>query len=200
MALTQVAGGMIASSNTAGQVLTSGGTGVAPSWATPSGASLTTPSFTTTIGVGAATASASGAGITFPATFSNSTNANTLDDYEEGTFTGTMSGGATSPTCTVYYTKIGNQVTVQILSTSNITSSAIYYRVTGVPAELVPSNSAGVGMVGLVYLSNVAPNYFFGMFICTSTRFDIYYNASGDNFPTSGTRGMSYLNGTYTTA
>ena len=157
-------------------------------------------SVTGVIGVGGATPSTSGVGITFPATFSNSTNANTLDDYEEGTFTGTMSGGTTSPTCTVYYTKIGNQVTVQILSTTNITSSEIYYRVTGVPAELVPSSSAGVGMIGLVYLSNVGPNYFFGIFTCTTTRFDIQYNAANDNFPTSGTRGMSYLNGTYTTA
>lgn len=37
-----------------------------------------------TISVGAATPSTSGAGITFPATQSASTNANTLDDYEEG--------------------------------------------------------------------------------------------------------------------
>ena len=41
----------------------------------------------TTIAVGNATPSASGAGITFPATQSASTDANTLDDYEEGTFT-----------------------------------------------------------------------------------------------------------------
>ena len=45
--------------------------------------------FATTIGVGNATPSTSGAGITFPATQSASTNANTLDDYEEGTWTPT---------------------------------------------------------------------------------------------------------------
>jgi hypothetical protein len=39
----------------------------------------------TTVGVGGATPAASGAGITFPATQSASTDANTLDDYEEGT-------------------------------------------------------------------------------------------------------------------
>jgi hypothetical protein len=43
-----------------------------------------------TIGVGGATPSASGAGITFPATASLSTDANTLDDYEEGAFTPTL--------------------------------------------------------------------------------------------------------------
>jgi len=50
------------------------------------------------LGVGNATPSTSGAGITFPATQSASTDANTLDDYEEGTFTPTITatGGAFS--------------------------------------------------------------------------------------------------------
>jgi hypothetical protein len=77
------------------------------------GAPLTTPSFTTTIGVGAATASASGAGITFPATQSASSNANTLDDYEEGTWTPAVTQGLTSPTYSFQagtYTKIGRLV------------------------------------------------------------------------------------------
>jgi hypothetical protein len=57
-------------------------------------ATLTTPSFASTIGVGGATASASGAGISFPATQSASSDANTLDDYEEGTWTPTDNSGA----------------------------------------------------------------------------------------------------------
>jgi len=82
------------------------------------GAPLTTPSFTTTIGVGAATASASGAGITFPATQSASSDANTLDDYEEGTFTPTAIGVSTAGTTTYLaqvgsYTKIGRQATAK---------------------------------------------------------------------------------------
>jgi hypothetical protein len=43
-----------------------------------------------TISVGNATPSTSGAGITFPATQSASSDANTLDDYEEGTWTPTL--------------------------------------------------------------------------------------------------------------
>ena len=78
-------------------------------------ATLTTPSFTTTIGVGSATASASGAGISFPATQSASSDANTLDDYEEGTFTPTIYGGTTAGTTTYSnqsgaYTKVGRVV------------------------------------------------------------------------------------------
>jgi hypothetical protein len=85
--------------------------------ATTTLAGTTTPSFTTTIGVGGATPSASGAGITFPATQSASTDANTLDDYEEGTWTPTIVGLTTAGTATYStqsgtYTKIGNLVTL----------------------------------------------------------------------------------------
>lgn len=69
----------------------------------------------TTIGVGGATPSTSGAGITFPATQSASSNANTLDDYEEGTFTPTFvpsSGSLTSYTSAGRYVKTGQSVTV----------------------------------------------------------------------------------------
>ena len=63
------------------------------------------------ISVGNATPTTSGAGITFPATFSNSSDANTLDDYEEGTFTPTLGGNTTYTTQIGRYTKIGNTVT-----------------------------------------------------------------------------------------
>jgi hypothetical protein len=60
--------------------------------------------------------SVNGIGITFPATQSASTNANTLDDYEEGSFTPTPGGGSNtfSGSYTGNYTKIGNVVTVHI--------------------------------------------------------------------------------------
>jgi len=76
----------------------------------------------TTIGVGNATPSTSGAGITFPATQSASTDANTLDDYEEGTWTPVIGGsggtsGQTYSTQTGTYTKIGRQVTCNFVAT-----------------------------------------------------------------------------------
>jgi hypothetical protein len=95
MALTQVQGGMILPSTT-----------------------LTTPIVATTLGVGGATPSTSGAGITFPATQSASTDANTLDDYEEGSWTPTFFGSNTAGTTTYTirggtYRKIGNAVFVE---------------------------------------------------------------------------------------
>jgi hypothetical protein len=74
----------------------------------------------TTIGVGGATPSTSGSGISFPATASASTNANTLDDYEEGTWTPVVVGTSTAGTASyvsqanAIYTKIGRAVTIQV--------------------------------------------------------------------------------------
>jgi len=59
---------------------------------------------------------ATGTGIAFPATQSASSDANTLDDYEEGTFTPTASsssGSLTSYTSSGRYIKIGQMVWVQ---------------------------------------------------------------------------------------
>ena len=93
MALTQVQGQMIAPSTT-----------------------LTTPIVATTMGVGGATPSGSGSGISFPATQSASTDANTLDDYEEGTWTPNQGAGLTvvgAFSSSGTYTKVGRLVYVR---------------------------------------------------------------------------------------
>jgi hypothetical protein len=69
------------------------------------------------MGVGGATPSGSGSGITFPTTQSASSDANTLDDYEEGTWSPTIAfgGGTTGITYNTQvglYTKIGRMVHV----------------------------------------------------------------------------------------
>jgi hypothetical protein len=76
------------------------------------------------MGVGNATPSTSGSGITFPATQSASSDANTLDDYEEGTWTPTVTsagGSITSYTATGTYTKIGR--VVYLTATITITNA-----------------------------------------------------------------------------
>ena len=72
---------------------------------------LQTPSFATTIGVGGATASTSGSGISFPATQSASSNANTLDDYEEGSWTPVWASSGNLPTL-FYSTQVGKYVKI----------------------------------------------------------------------------------------
>ena len=69
--------------------------------------------FTGNLGLGSATPTTSGTGITFPAAQSASTNVNTLDDYEEGTWTPIYRGLAGSIGSLAYsiqrgrYTRIG---------------------------------------------------------------------------------------------
>ena len=95
--------------------------------------------------------SASGVGITFPTTQSASSNANTLDDYEEGTWTPGLSfgGGTTGITYTTQsggYIKVGAQVTVwaYILLSSKGSSTGVA-RATGLPFTNVnaPGRSEG---------------------------------------------------------
>jgi hypothetical protein len=103
--------------------------------------------FPTTIGVGGATPAASGAGITFPATQSASSDANTLDDYEEGTWTAVISDGTNNATMnsgrtTGSYTKIGNFVTVAgYISTDSLGSVTGGIRMTGLPFTSAGGNS-----------------------------------------------------------
>ena len=75
---------------------------------------LTLPATSGTVVVTGTTPSLNG--IAFPATQSASADANTLDDYEEGTWTPTAIGSSTAGSTTYTarngtYTKIGNQVT-----------------------------------------------------------------------------------------
>ena len=103
----------------------------------------------TSISVGGATPTTSGAGITFPATQSASTDANTLDDYEEGTWTVTLVP-STSGTITINgsyntgtYTKIGNQVTVSgLLFISSVSSPVGTAQIQGLPFTIRNNNNA----------------------------------------------------------
>ncbi len=97
--------------------------------------------FLTTVGVGEATPSTSGSGITFPATQSASSDANTLDDYEEGTWTPALAGeGGGSNTFTVkygYYTKVGRLVTITFATSAIASPSAQTnsWNITGLPFQ-----------------------------------------------------------------
>jgi len=116
---------------------------------------LTTPVASTTIGVGGATASASGAGITFPASMSDSTDANTLDDYEEGTWTPTLGGTAVYDIQAGTYTKIGRLINIrfQLRNTAIGTGSTTF--ITGLPYN---ATSGGQGVVS--YATGVASNFY----------------------------------------
>ena len=176
---------------TNGQVLTSSGSSAAPTWTT-AGASLTTPSFTSTIGVGGATASASGAGITFPATQSASSDANTLDDYEEGTWTPSFSGTSnltgTPSISNATYTKTGNRVIWQFQASgySATSSATLTYFICTFPftqANIVPGaviHAPASGATGSMQANDTSSGYF--VWAATSS-------------PTSGSVGTLYAFG-----
>jgi len=87
-----------------------------------------------------------GGQITFPATQNSSSDANTLDDYEEGTFTPTVSTGVTSPTYSNqigYYTKIGNIVYCHIFITVNGTLNGSNFQISGLPFSVYTDADGG---------------------------------------------------------
>lgn len=111
-----------------------------------------------TIGVGGTTPSTSGAGISFPAALSASTDANTLDDYEEGTWTPTVTSQLGSITTVSSssgtYTKIGRSVSIRCnFVISNFGTGAGAFVVNGLPFSVstitvgVAENSS-MGVVG----------------------------------------------------
>jgi len=89
--------------------------------------------------------------IVFNATQSASTNANTLDDYEEGTWTPTFSNySGTDQNATGYYTKVGNKVMAGCLIGTDGTSDSSVVFIAGLPFTVRASAENGAIGGGLV--------------------------------------------------
>ncbi|HET8685770.1 MAG TPA: hypothetical protein VFM18_03790, partial [Methanosarcina sp.] len=90
----------------------------------------------------------------FPATQNASSDANTLDDYEEGTFTPTVTsqaGSITSYTASGRYTKVGRFILCQInVLLSNIGTATGYMTIAGLPFN----NGSGQGAAGTAFEVN----------------------------------------------
>ena len=98
---------------------------------------------------------AAGTGITFPAAVNASSDVNTLDDYEEGTWTPIYTGSTTNPTVTYTtnvgtYVKIGKLVYLScriIVSTVSGGSGILF--ISGIPFTGLSTNSTfGAGALG----------------------------------------------------
>lgn len=120
--------------------------------------------FPATISVGGATPAASGAGISFPATASASSDANTLDDYEEGSWTPVVEGSTSAGTASYNvqvgsYTKIGNRVFFQFRVNYSGGTGTGNLRISGLPFA---SNANNSGSTVALYAENLtlsASNY-----------------------------------------
>jgi len=116
------------------------------------------------------------AGIAFPATQVASGNANTLDDYEEGSWTPTDVSGAglSFSTTSAQYVKIGQLVYVQGYLTFPVTSSTATVIIGGLPFALNGNNHYAYGPCR-VQVPNIIAAV---QFNSGGTSFYIYSNGS----------------------
>ena len=138
------------------------------------------------IGLGGATPS-SGTGITFPATQSASSNANTLDDYEEGTWTPTVVGGYTGVTYSSqngWYTKVGRSVVISGRVNFSGTSNTSGISVGGLPFSQGNLGGGAYGGGGIPYttvtvVTNASP-------YCTGNTVEYYTMGTGGQIASLG--------------
>jgi len=136
------------------------------------------------IGIGSATPS-SGIGIAFPATQSASSNANTLDDYEEGTWTPNLTGdgggsGQTYTAQTGTYTKVGRVVTVgfyiNLSAKGTITGNVI---ISNLPFTVLNSGSIVYGGALPYWLALAVNHNVIGIYANTNSTNIYFWGSTG---------------------
>ena len=145
------------------------------------------------IGLGTGVPS-SGTGITFPATQSASADANTLDDYEEGTWTPIFAGSTTAGSCTystgatnASYIKIGQLVytTFSIVATSTHSGTGSLL-LNGLPFGMgLTSGWGGSPSIGYFGSVGVSITYISGYAAGGTTGFLIQYTTAAQTTSTN---------------
>ncbi|NBR62538.1 MAG: hypothetical protein EBT86_13095, partial [Actinobacteria bacterium] len=137
------------------------------------------------LAIGGATPSTSGAGITFPATQSASSDANTLDDYEEGTWTptlvGSTSGSVSGGNSFGKYVKIGKYVWIDLnVFVANGTQPVGDLTITGLPFTSVNIYLGRAPLnADLSYVTFDTAKRWSAFVRSNSTIIDLYQNVSG---------------------
>jgi hypothetical protein len=164
--------------------------------------------FPTTIGVGGATPSTSGSGISFPATQSASSNVNTLDDYEEGTWTPTLKTTSTNFSSITYssqigdYVKIGSYIYCQFfVQIASVSGGSGNIQLTGLPFASSGSgrpNSGGYVQLVNGWTTNNPSN--FDASGASSLDYNIQYRATSNGvtvaLPVAAATASAYMRGT----
>lgn len=126
--------------------------------------------------------SVTGCGISFPATQVASSDANTLDDYEEGTWTPTITlggGSVTYTTQTGTYTKVGRLVTLQFQVVVNVaTTPSAALSIAGFPFTL-GATQKGAASVLVNTVSASAVTSWMGQPIQAGSSVRLYTYAAG---------------------
>lgn len=125
-------------------------------------------------------------GIKFPSTAVLSSDANVLDQYAEGFFTGTLTGCTTSPSFAQEYTIVGNVCNLT-LSTLSGTSNSTSMSVTGLPIACRPQYQC---MVPIRVRDN-GGGYVWGLAVIEPTgSISLYSTPAQAGFTASGVKGI----------
>lgn len=140
--------------------------------------------------------------VAFPATQSASTDANTLDDYEEGTYTPTIADASFSTLTylsqTGYYIKIGRLVYASFFIRTNVASGGSgNTSIGGLPFVSTSSTPTGQNMFTGYLGRNSANNSYNNLaFYSASSNVAFIYNAAGAVLQGSSIVNDTYLAGT----
>lgn len=140
----------------------------------------------------------SGTGITFPATQSASSDANTLDDYEEGSWTPTLSRSGLSITQdnqVGWYTKVGQNVTVGFAVRVTAIASQGSGQLALGPLPFV--SSGGYGQCGAMGYNNVLNTAGTAATAMSGTSY-INFNVGITSGEFNGSIGTGWISGTIT--
>lgn len=130
--------------------------------------------------------------LTFPSTAQTSTDPNTLDDYEEGTWTPNKVTGTAFATASGRYTKIGNLVTATFLVSFAVETNAAAIDISGFPFSATGASNESNGLA-VGYSTGTLP-------VCgtlASTTMRLRQNGSGTTLPITSMSG-AILSGTVT--
>ena len=139
-------------------------------------------------------------GISFPVSQSSSANGNTLDDYEEGTWTPTVSTATTTAIGT--YVKIGSIVhfSVRLAITSNASSTEFRFSLPFTSSGNSSEASASRAGAWFAYRNGGSATPGDTTFMVNDGTADIYaYNINGANRPNSDFNAALWLGGQYRT-
>jgi hypothetical protein len=165
------------------------------------------------MGVGGATPAGSGSGITFPAAQSASTDANTLDDYEEGTWTPNIGRTGSNPTVT-YTSQVGRYIKVGRLVyisgtlnwSANTGGAGAGWLIFNLPFTVANDSNANYSQISIIDQSNITyqtSGTYLGCYTSINTTY-LYLISAGNgltsNNITLNNTGYIYFSGCYIAA
>ena len=124
------------------------------------------------------------------------------DPQSDGSFTGTLTGYASNPSGTVFWSKTGNKVTLWITAAINGTSNSVSMTMTGIPAAIQPTVIKNTGHPCWVTNNNVSLLGYARFISASVISFALFQSHAGAGvslggaaFQSSGTKGIPTLFG-----